>query len=251
MFFAPQVDADERADLPQSAIDPDPQPTPARGVDAMPEPLIGRGDTSDFDVAAVPEIVVRPVDWRKAGYSLGAIVVAACVLGGAAGWWSANDVGDAAQPEVAESAPLPPVDEEPAHEVLPIASAPMREATATRTLDPAPATASRTLNKRPRPSSPTAMAEVEPQDSKPVPTVTETAGDEAPAASTAAATMPLPSRVIARTIDRIGYSCGSVVSTSPVESAAPGVYKITCSSGQSFQAKPVNGRYRFRRTGGR
>jgi hypothetical protein len=55
--------------------------------------------------------------------------------------------------------------------------------------------------------------------------------------------------VVARTIDRIGYSCGGVASTSPVEGEAPGVFKVTCTSGQSYQAKPVNGRYRFRRLG--
>jgi len=64
-----------------------------------------------------------------------------------------------------------------------------------------------------------------------------------------AANMPLPHRTVARTIDRIGYHCGSVASATPVEGVA-GVYRVTCSSGQSFQAKPVNGRYRFRRLAG-
>lgn len=61
------------------------------------------------------------------------------------------------------------------------------------------------------------------------------------------ASMPLPGRVIARTIARIGYSCGTVVSTTTAEGAAPGVYNVACSSGQTFQATPVRGRYRFRR----
>jgi hypothetical protein len=64
-----------------------------------------------------------------------------------------------------------------------------------------------------------------------------------------AASLPLPNRVVARTIARIGYSCGTVVSTTSVEGAGPGVYKVACSSGETFHATPVRGRYRFRRAG--
>jgi hypothetical protein len=58
--------------------------------------------------------------------------------------------------------------------------------------------------------------------------------------------MPLPNAVIARTIHRIGYACGKVASTSAVE-GAPGVYTVACTSGASYEATPVRGRYRFRR----
>ncbi|MFL6735613.1 MAG: hypothetical protein ACJ8F4_00965 [Sphingomonas sp.] len=64
------------------------------------------------------------------------------------------------------------------------------------------------------------------------------------------ASMPLPNRVIARTIERIGYSCGDVSSTSAVEGSS-GAYNVTCSSGQTYQATPVHGRYHFRRSGSR
>jgi hypothetical protein len=67
-------------------------------------------------------------------------------------------------------------------------------------------------------------------------------------AEVTSATMPLPNRVVARTIDRIGYRCGEVASTAAVE-GSPGVFKVTCSSGQSYQASPVRGRYHFRRIG--
>lgn len=70
----------------------------------------------------------------------------------------------------------------------------------------------------------------------------------APAASASTASLPLPERTVARTISRIGYSCGTITST--VASGTPGVFTVTCSSGQSFQARPVGGRYRFRRLGG-
>jgi len=56
--------------------------------------------------------------------------------------------------------------------------------------------------------------------------------------------------VIARTIGRIGYACGQIASTSAVEGEA-GIFKVTCTSGHSYRAAPVRGRYHFRRLGGR
>lgn len=81
------------------------------------------------------------------------------------------------------------------------------------------------------------MAEAEPAD---------TLAPEPTPAPMVAASMPLPHRTVARTLDRIGYRCGTVTSTTPVDGSS-GVYKVNCTSGQSFQAKSVNGRYRFRR----
>jgi hypothetical protein len=78
------------------------------------------------------------------------------------------------------------------------------------------------------------------------------ANDAAQAASATAtklaATMPLANAAIANTIRRIGYSCGSVASTEAVDGAS-GVFKVTCSSGDSYQATPLHGRYHFRRLG--
>ena len=65
------------------------------------------------------------------------------------------------------------------------------------------------------------------------------------------AKLPLPDAVVARTIGRIGYECGQVASTTSMEDEAPGTFKVTCTSGDSYRAAPVNGRYRFRRLGGR
>ena len=67
----------------------------------------------------------------------------------------------------------------------------------------------------------------------------------------AAANLPLPNATVARTIERIGYSCGRIAASEPVDGAAAGVFKITCTSGDSYQATPVRGRYHFRRWGGR
>jgi hypothetical protein len=71
----------------------------------------------------------------------------------------------------------------------------------------------------------------------------------APAAAVetaAAATMPLAGKVIARTLHRIGYRCGDVASTSVVDGGA-GVFKVSCTSGQTYRATPVRGRYHFSR----
>jgi murein DD-endopeptidase MepM/ murein hydrolase activator NlpD len=69
-----------------------------------------------------------------------------------------------------------------------------------------------------------------------------------PAPVETATAMPLPNATIARTIDRIGYSCGKVASTSAIE-GAHGAFTVTCTSGQSYRAAPVGGRYRFHRLG--
>jgi len=74
------------------------------------------------------------------------------------------------------------------------------------------------------------------------------AADATSAPTPTPAALPLPKSVVARTIERIGYSCGSVVSTSAVDGGAPGTFSVTCSSGQTYQASPVHGRYRFRRS---
>lgn len=66
--------------------------------------------------------------------------------------------------------------------------------------------------------------------------------------TTAAATLPLSNRLIAQTIRRIGYACGEVASVSPGEGGA-GVFTVACTSGDSYRAAPVRGRYHFRRLG--
>jgi hypothetical protein len=58
----------------------------------------------------------------------------------------------------------------------------------------------------------------------------------------------LPKAAIARTIQKIGYPCGGVSSVAAVD--AGGVFKVTCSSGHSYRAAPVGGRYRFKKWSG-
>jgi hypothetical protein len=103
---------------------------------------------------------------------------------------------------------------------------------------------------KPRPVS--HLAEIEQQLTPP----TETAAAEpAPAeqvaaaepAKAVAASMPLSNSVIARTIARIGYPCGSVASTSQILGKA---FTVTCTSGHTYRAAPVRGRYHFRQVKG-
>jgi hypothetical protein len=89
--------------------------------------------------------------------------------------------------------------------------------------------------------------QIEPADTAAV----QAAATETPAAEVVSASMPLPGRVIARTIQRIGYSCGQVASTTAMEGSGAGVFKVTCTSGHSYQATPIRGRYHFRRLGSR
>jgi hypothetical protein len=90
----------------------------------------------------------------------------------------------------------------------------------------------------------------------PVQTAADAAAAAAPAeaapaeaAPVVAASLPLPKPVIARTIEKIGYRCGSVTSATAVDAAA-GVFTINCSSGQTYRASPVGGRYHFKRVKG-
>ena len=69
----------------------------------------------------------------------------------------------------------------------------------------------------------------------------------APLSTASAVAAPLSNATIARTIGRIGYACGRVVSTSAIEGA--GAFKVTCTSGDSYRAAPIRGHYRFKRLG--
>ena len=59
---------------------------------------------------------------------------------------------------------------------------------------------------------------------------------------------PLPDATIARTIERIGYRCGNVVSASREEGSASGppTYRIACSSGETYRGTDRGGRMYFR-----
>lgn len=85
----------------------------------------------------------------------------------------------------------------------------------------------------------------------------EEAAPEAPAAEEAGpagAGPPLADAAIARTIDRIGYRCGNVLSVTRLEetnAAGQPVYRIACSSGETYRGTNRGGRMYFRPWTGR
>ena len=229
-----------------------PEPTPF----VSPRPHIPEPRVDPEPEAHLVEDVERsPMISRQVGIAVGGVLLAAVLVGA----WAGTSVQNPESPEKAAQAarltlpppkPLPGIaDPEPAP------AAPVTEA---RADEPARRTnvAAETVNRAmPRPLELTAEEEQNLAGGQFVETATQQIAEasdtpaetatEAPAA--VAASMPLPNRVIARTIHRIGYSCGQVASTTALDS--PGVFKVTCTSGQSYQATPVRGRYHFRRMG--
>ena len=188
----------------------------------------------------------RPIAWQRPAMIVGGLIGAVGLIGALAGVQAGNDV------EAAQTLALPPAKVATARPAI-AAPAP---APALSLAEARPERAARPAKRRP--PLEVNFAEAAKPEAAPaaqnafVEKATEQAVAEAPAAETAvapavAANMPLPNRTIARTIERIGYACGSVASAT--ESGAPGVFTVTCTSGQSYQARPVNGRYRFKRLG--
>jgi hypothetical protein len=236
---------------PTVAIAPPPEP---KVGPKPPEPVMRRPVQLDSPMSrqlafSEVNVGVRPIEWKRTGTIVGGLAAAAVFVGVFIGWWSGSSAEASDQPQRAVSAarqpekPLPTFSElwpEPAPSAVEARADQPRRAVATR---------SRVQRNSHRPQL--AASEAESQLIQPPPELADSAAadplaPEAAPAPPVAASMPLPHKAVARTIDRIGYSCGQVASAMPVDGAA-GVYKVTCTSGQSFQAKPVNGRYRFRR----
>ena len=213
-----------------------------------PEPLRSEaGPNTPVHVEA--PVAEQPFEWRRPALAVGGFIVAAGLVGALAGL----SVKDEAQ-QPALSVALPRVR---AHQAVAApASTPAPESELTwRTVRPelAAAHTRRSAPAHRARSWPQAVAEqiqsedTAAADTQPAVAAADPLAPQAPAAQPVAASMPLPNRVIARTIERIGYACGDVASTTAVEGAA-GTFKVTCTSGHSYQAAPVHGRYRFRRS---
>lgn len=179
---------------------------------------------------------------RKGLMVLGA-VAAVALAGGSLGWVAGSDADEANASGL--ETPLPKAEPRQLSIITPteeIAAAPAEPQRRVARLASAP---------RPAPLvAPTSAPAAAPaSDGAEAAIAAETPVDSlAPVAETGApaADLPLPPRTIARTIDRIGYSCGSVTGS---ESSGSGVFTISCSSGQKFRASPRSGRYRFKRIG--
>jgi hypothetical protein len=270
----PQVDPEPRADTPAA---PATRPFVAAALRelARPEPLIDAPRTSEPEAespagpqtwpgferpAAVDRVVLSDPDerageagegaisWQRTAIAAGALVLTVGLLGAWAGWGA----GDAA-PKPAVKLALPPPTTFTVADPAPAAEAP---AALVEDVQPQPTRRVRAAPRVERPRQESRLAELERQVAalpQGEPTAPQAAAadqtTEAAPATVVAASMPLPNRVVARTIERIGYPCGQVSSTT--SGGAPGVFTVTCTSGHSYQAAPVHGRYRFRRLGGR
>jgi len=179
-------------------------------------------------------------DWRRPALGVGGFVLAAGLIGTIAGMSVKDDAQSAqaepvaaierpsAKPEAATPVAVSQVaatdeESEPGASVKPRASHRRPPAWAERQMKPVVEAAA---------EDPLAEAAGEPLAQDPL------------APQPAAAKLPLSDAVVARTIDRIGYECGEVAST-----AAEGAsgFAVTCTSGQTFHARKVRGRYRFSR----
>lgn len=246
---SPKAAAPEPA--PQPAPQPDPMPRPEPKVEPTTEPRIE--DILAAARAAIPaETDERPVAWQRPALVIGGVILAVGLVGGLAGMSAGGDAADSQQNEAKVTVAVPA-----AKAVAPPEALPAGHFEAVSQPGHAAVANSRNIRHRssvqPRAFEKSALDGIEsaisqPEASPGVDASVEQASAEAPAIEPVAAGLPLPKRVIARTIDRIGYACGSVVSATAVE-GADGVYKINCTSGQSYQASPVRGRYHFRRLG--
>jgi len=181
--------------------------------------------------------------WKRIGIAAGGVALAVGILGAWAGWMTGN--GAVPQPDRAAKVALPPPTTfavgDPAQAG---AALPVEQPRAARPKRPTLAAAP---PERHRPAS--RLASLDEQLAEPVAAPADAPATEAAPVTTAAASLPLSNGVIARTIARIGYPCGEVASTSA--GASPGVFTVNCTSGHSYQAAPVRGRYHFRRLANR
>ena len=220
---------------------------------ASPEPLRKTAEAATPQPQSPFEPLPTPEDpdlgeegstqWKRIGIVAGGVALAVGLLGAWAGWMTGNDA--VPQPERAAKVALPPPTTfavgDPAQAG---AALPVEQPRAARPKRPTLAAAP---PERHRPTS--RLASLDEQLAEPVAAPADAPAAEAAPVTTVAASLPLSNGVIARTIARIGYPCGEVASTSA--GATPGVFTVTCTSGHSYQAAPVRGRYHFRRLANR
>ena len=192
----------------------------------------------------------QPIEWKRAGIAIAGAVGAVALIGAWAGWEAGSDAESAAVTvpvPSAKAAPAPVAQPtaEPAakpRQELVLAAPAARRPRAAPVARPAereaapPIVASGRFEQIAQAGAPEAAA-----------ALTETAPVETAAASPSAS-LPLSKATIARTIGRIGYACGSVASTSAIDGQS-GAFKVTCTSGDSYRASQVRGRYHFKRLG--
>lgn len=223
----------------QAELPPRPEPESRPQIQSDDEQRLHRPHELHFE-----EVPHRPTDWKRMGLIAGGLLAVAALPGALLGLWSGSgNAEEPSQPALSKTVPLPIATRAPSNEVP--SPAPFQAMVEAPEL---PRQAALPRTERPRPQGVTAPVASRVESAQLDPTDEVVA--EASPAEPIAASMPLPNNVVARTIGRIGYSCGQVASTTPVDGAA-GVFKVTCTSGHSYQATPVHGRYHFRRLGSR
>ena len=259
----PNATVSPQGSPPEINLRPKPEASLASRPDTFIQPVLDRAspraepDVPDFLAVARARMErsrdarERVVDWKYPAFALGSIVLAVVLIGA----WAGAHVQDSAEPQQAASAPiLPTVRPHPSDVVPPVAAAPRAMKTQPRLVDDSSAASARIASgqSRRRVRSEDRLAQIR-QSLTPAPEqspsdgATEEVASDLTGAPALAARLPLPYSIVARTIGRLGYACGQVVSAAAVEGEATGVFKVTCTSGQSYRAAPVGGRYRFRR----
>lgn len=233
--------------IPQSDPTPQAKQEPLRRADPVARPQPEQRPIADYAPRPLADDYAdqerpAPFQWRLPALAAGALILA---IGGGA--WMGMESGNDAPPD--QLKPAVTLKVPPARAPAPVTAS----ADEPRTIaaeQPSRPTRSAAPTKSARPplqidlpdEQPTEVAALEQQQRD-----IEQAAAPALAAAATDAKMPLPNSVIARTIGRIGYPCGQVASTAALDGA--GVFKVTCTSGHSYRAAPVGGRYHFRRMG--
>lgn len=253
--------ADSLRERPEAGAHASPAPEakrePARMPEAAAEPAPAPQVEATLSVPPAEETALvadeRPIAWKRPAIAAGAVVLAAGIVGAFAGSWSGGGIDDAEPARAAVTVPLPAA-KAPAPDIVEPSRTPARSLAEARPQSSLPAVVAAAPIASKAPPQPVVAAEQMPEDDlalqgQPEAVATKQAAAEAPAAPAVPASLPLPNATIARTIERIGYACGQVASTAPAEGGTSGVFKVTCSSGHTYQARPVRGRYHFRRWG--
>ena len=225
---------------PQPAPRPQPRPEPLAELwRDLPEAEFGPRIAPRRRSRRLPEVDEVTGGWKYAAFAFGSVLVGVVMVAAWAGA-HAQDPGDSD-----ERAPMMAVKHHAADPARVDAGLELKPEAAPST--PLVAQWNRRPARRQR-TSVQRLARMDetlatsPQEQAPSDATPTDAPTPAPAVP---ASLPLPNSVVAHTIDRIGYACGSVALAAAT--GQHGAYKVTCTSGQSFEAKPVHGRYRFRR----
>lgn len=186
----------------------------------------------------------RLPEWKRPALAAGALLAGAALFG----TWAGMSAGNSAQDAKAITVELPKARAEPmAAAAMPEAAAGLFDLSSAKASHARLASARAGRAHSPRQAERAGEGLAESGLSSAIDLEQNGGEQSAPQAAVVPASMPLPNHVIAATLHRIGYGCGRVASVAAAESGAPGAYKVTCTSGQSYHASPVGGRYRFRR----